>query len=119
MRIEAIFESWDGRDQGTVMCGYGHAFCHIDEHSGRLLVARPTPIWGGNVIVHEDDYEGDPNIMTYDAAKEICVPETVIAEIIPFGRKTFDIHRADGGESLLTIKNLPLVRIFPVRESIS
>ena len=119
MRIEAIFESWDGKEEQVVRCGYGHAFCHLDEHSGRLLVARPTPVWGGDVIVHEDAYDGDPNDMTYDAAKKISVPETIVAQIMPFGRKTFEIHNVDGSDSLLTLKNLPLVRVFPVRESIT
>ncbi|HET6864092.1 MAG TPA: hypothetical protein VFH37_02760 [Candidatus Saccharimonadales bacterium] len=117
MSIEARIEDLEGEHLETYRCHDDNAFCYLDEHSSRLLVARPELGDSKGVIVHSiDDFVGDPADITIENLKEISVRETVIAEIMPWSRRTFDVHNYDGQELFLTIVSLPLIQLFPVRE---
>lgn len=117
MPIRAIINSEYGETLNK-KCRPGNAFCHLDEYTGRVVLAHPQGTWDEEVIVHaKDEYGFDASSLTFEGLKKICLPKYAIAEIMPWGQQTFDIHESDGIEALLTIKSIPIIQLFPYREA--
>ena len=118
MSIKAIIETKDGDVLNDRTYHSGSAYCYLDEYNKRLLLARPNYDYEQGVVVHAmDDFEIEPEDVTLIDLKKISVPETIIAEIMPWSRQTFDVHERNGEELFLTLVSLPLVQIIPVREA--